>query len=403
MAKTQYTKEMLAAMSKSISQKRSMMIEILNRTQYLTKKDIGAWHRAWQQAIRVDYPSRAQLYDIYTQLVVDLHLSGCINQRMGMVKKKAFKLVDREGKENLQLTELLESEWFKDYMDYVLESRYFGHSLVEFGDVIKTPQGAMKFSSATLIPRKHVVPEHGVILRHDSDCWQHGISYRDGDITSWCIEAGKPTDLGLLHKCAPSVLSKKNMLAYWDAWGEMFGMPIRIGKTQSRDPKDREEIEAMLSEMGAAAWGLFPDGTEIDIVESTKSDAYMVYDKRVDRANSEISKVILGQTMTIDSGSSLSQSEVHLEVLGNIIDSDADFLRDNINNRLLPLMIFHGFKVEGYRFEWDEAVEYSPQEQINIEQMILNSGYDIAPDYFTQKYNIPILEKKEKETQNFFD
>ena len=62
------------------------------------------------------------------------------------------------------------------------------------------------------------------------------------------------------------------------------------------------------------SWGLFPEGTEIEIKETTRGDAFNVYDKRIDRANSEISKGVLNQTMTIDSGSSLSQSEVHLEV-----------------------------------------------------------------------------------------
>ena len=99
----------------------------------------------------------------------------------------------------------------------------------------------------------------------------------------------------------------------------------------------------MLSSMGAAAWGLFPEGTEIDIKETTRGDAFNVYDKRVDRANSEISKGLLNQTMTIDNGSSLSQSEVHLEVFENVIDSDADLVKDIVNDQLIPRMIKHGF------------------------------------------------------------
>jgi len=61
----------------------------------------------------------------------------------------------------------------------------------------------------------------------------------------------------------------------------------------------------MMERMGQAGYAVLPTGTEIQIVESAKSDAYNVYDKRVDRANSEISKLIIGQTMTIEDGSSL--------------------------------------------------------------------------------------------------
>ena len=71
------------------------------------------------------------------------------------------------------------------------------------------------------------------------------------------------------------------------------------------------KVEKMLADMGAAAWGLFPEGTEIDIKESSRGDAFNVYDRRIERANREMSKGILNQTMTIDDGGSL-QSQVHL-------------------------------------------------------------------------------------------
>jgi phage gp29-like protein len=243
-----------------------------------------------------------------------------------------------------------------------------------------------------------VVPEYGVIVKEIGDEWKRGIDYRSGKLSEWVIESGKTHELGLLLKCSPPTLSKKNMLAYWDAFGELFGMPIRIGKTISRDQKEISKVEKMLSDMGAAAWGLFPEGTEIEIKETTRGDAFNVYDKRIDRANSELSKGILNQTMTIDNGSSMSQSEVHLKVFENVVDADADFLRDIINNKLIPFMAMHGFAVEGYRFNWDENIDYSPQEQINIEQMILNGGYEIDPKYFAEKYNIPITGKTQRST-----
>lgn len=67
--------------------------------------------------------------------------------------------------------------------------------------------------------------------------------------------------------------------------------------------------------MGAAAYGLFPEGTTVDLKESTRADAFNVYDKRIDRCNSEISKGILTVTMTMEDGASLSQSEVHRKML----------------------------------------------------------------------------------------
>ena len=371
-----------------------MLVDLQLRTEMLTKKDIGTWRSAWQQAINVQNPNRSRLYDVYTDVEIDLHVTGCISQRKGMVKKRTFKLVDKAGIENKAVSDLFKAEWFDLFVDHVLDSRYYGHSLIQFGAPV-TVGGTMRFDSVELVPRRHVIPEYGVVVRHPNDIHQNGISYRTGELADWCIEAGQPHDLGLLLKCAPAALSKKNMLAFWDGFGEIFGMPIRIAKTTSRDESERSRIEQMLARMSAAFYGLFSEGTDIEIKESSRGDAYNVYDRRVDRCNSEISKGLLNQTMTIDSGSSLSQSQVHLEVFQNVVDADANLLHNTINDRLLPLMTKHGFPVEGYSFKWNDTLEYTPQEQINIEQMLVNGGYDIDPKYFAEKYGIPVLGKRE--------
>lgn len=52
--------------------------------------------------------------------------------------------------------------------------------------------------------------------------------------------------------------------------------------------------------------------------------------------------------MTIDSGSSLSQSETHLEVFENVVEDDKTMLAYNINDKLMPFMLMHGFPWAAY-------------------------------------------------------
>lgn len=381
------------ASSKDRRRLQSLTVELKLQAEALTQKDMRSWRQAWQRAIDIENPKRQSLYDIYRDVEVDLHLSGCVDQRKGFTQKKAFKLVDAKGKQNDEATTLLETVWFKDLVGYILDSRYWGHSLVQLGDVVSV-DGKMSYTGVELVNRKHVIPEYGVIVIEQSDDWSSGFPYREGPMADWVIEAGKPKDLGLYLKAATQTIPKKNMLAYWDQFGEIFGMPIRIAKTTARDPKDRTQIENMLSSMGAAAWGLFPDGTDIDIKETTRGDAFNVYDKRIERANSELSKGILNQTMTIDNGSSLSQSEVHLEVFENVVEKDADLVRDIVNGQLLPRMVRHGFPVRGLRFEWDNSIDYTPEQQLEYEKMILDR-FEVNPQYLIDKYGVPITGKKE--------
>lgn len=392
--------ELAARLAETVKKKRNLLIELNQQTESLTKKDIATWRQAWQAAINIEQPNRCALLDVYADALVDLHLSGCIAQRKGRTLQKPFMLVGKDGKESEEARKIFEREWFMDFIDLSLDSPYFGHSLIQFGDVT-TVNGVTSFSGVELVPRKHVVPEFGVITREAGDDPKNGISYREGDMADWCVEVGKPRNLGLLLKCAPQSLSKKNMLAYWDTFGELFGMPIRIAKTMSQDTKDIGRIENMLEKMGAAAYGLFPQGTEIEIKESSRGDAYNVYDKRVDRCNSEISKGILGQTMTIDDGSSRSQSETHLEVFENLCRADATMIKYLVNDRLIPLMLRHGFPLDGVTFDWDEATGYTPAEQREMERLLIQY-YDIDPQYFIDKYKIPITGAKQAAADGFF-
>lgn len=362
--------------------------EILRQTDSLYRKDIGMWRQAWQMAIDVERPNRARLYDIYTDSMADLHLTGAISQRKGMVLKTDFRLIGKDGKTDDRATALLDQEWFYDFLDLALDARYWGHSLIDLGYPTGTGE-KMRYEDVVLVPRKHVVPEKGVVVQRVSDDWHQGISFREGEWADCCIEVGRRDDLGLLLKCSPSCISKRNMLGFWDMFGEIFGAPMRIAKATTTDAGERGKIETALQNMGAAFWGLFPEGTDIQILESSRGDAYNVYDKRIDRANSEISKGILNQTMTIDSGSSLSQSEVHLEVFENVIRSDKKMLYHVINSRLLPLMVKHGYAVGDTYFAWDDTTTYTPAELREFLRVALQY-YEVPADYFTEQFGIPI-------------
>lgn len=373
--------------------RRDLCMLLQQQTQSLTKQDVARWRQAWAMAINIENPKRGALYAIYADALVDMHLTGCFTQRYHKTLLKSFVLLDDQGNEDTEALKIFESKWFHHFLLRALESIAWGHSLIQLGDVVADANGTMKFADVQLVPREHVCPEYGVLLRERSDSPDRGIPYRDGALSEWCVEVGDAHDLGLLHKCAPQALAKKNMTTYWDVFGEIFGMPMRVATTPSQNPSDRRQIEIMLEEMGAAGWALLPADTTIEIKESSRGDAYNVYDKRIDRANSEMSKGVLGQTMTIDNGSSQSQSETHLEVFENICAADAKLIEYVVNDDLIPKMIRLGFPLENRVFAWDNAATYTPAEQRELERMLLQY-FDIDPQYFVEKYKMPILAAK---------
>ena len=78
----------------------------------------------------------------------------------------------------------------------------------------------------------------------------------------------------------------------------------------------------------------------------------------------------------------------------NICAADARLIEYVINDDLIPKMVRLGFPLAGCSFSWDDAATYSPAEQRELERMLLQY-FDIDPEYFTDKYKIPILGAKQ--------
>lgn len=381
------------SLRRDIQKRVSIVTELHRTTDFFARNDIANWRNAWQSAVDVRNPNRLKLYDIYRDAMTDAHLSGCIQQRVGFVMSRSFKLVNADGDADDEAGHLLDQAWFKSLCRYCLDANWYGYSLIELGNVVSDGDGHPSFNGVTLIPRKHVIPEYGRVVTRVGYPWSSGIDYHERPFSDRLIEAGQPDDLGLLLKAALHTIPKKHAMSFWDCFAEIFGMPMRIARTTTRDPKEFKKLEDLIYNAAASLGVVTSAETDIQFVESGKGDAFNVYDKRIDRANSELSKLIIGQTMTIEDGSSLSQSQTHLQVFENLVESDRDMIRDIVNNQLLPKMVLHGFPVKGLRFEWDDAVDYTPEQQVAYETMIADR-YEVDPSYFADKYGMPVGERR---------
>ena len=80
-------------------------------------------------------------------------------------------------------------------------------------------------------------------------------------------------------------------------------------------------------------------------------------------------------------------------------------IRDLGNWQLIPRMVKHGFPVKGYRYDWDDSVTYTLEQQVAYETMVMNH-YEVDPKYIVNKYQIPIMTRKDRKEQlvkPFFD
>ncbi len=378
------------------------------QSENLSRRDIGDWRSAHQQAVDIENPQRANLYNIYDYTVdIDNMVTGIVMRSKFGIMSRPFSLVDADGKTMEEADRIFRAEWFRQYMNLALEAYYFGHCLIELGD-IATVDDVMGFSGLRLVPRRHVCPEYGVLLKDVGDEPGRGLPYRTGPLQRGVVEVGDPYSLGAYLRIAPAVISKKNAQIFWDNFAERFGIPIIYAKVDSRDREERARATNMLRNLGSNAWALFGTGVTLDKVETNTGDAFEVFDRRISRSDEQISLALAGQTMSFTDGSSLSQAEVHERGFKEVKDKMAADLEANINTRLIPVMLMNGFPVQGCRFVWDKAYQYSPEEMLRVETLLLQH-YKVKKEYFANKYHIDIEGEKEtfpglkdKETLDFF-
>lgn len=355
------------------------------QTLHRTRQDIGTWRSAMLQAESLHYPNRQELYRLYKDIVLDAHLSGLIATRKYQILQSDFKVVDKDGNEVEDKTELLKNKWFYDFLDYSLDSIFYGFSLIQFGSL----QDDI-FTTVDLVPRQYVKQEFDIVV--DTPAAITGENFLDAKYRPWVVGVGQKRDLGLLAKAAPYVLWKKGALQAWAEFAEIFGTPIRIGKTNVRDEVTRSNMEGFLKNMGVSAYGVFDTNDLIEIVESNRSDAHQVFDMMIDRCNSELSKLILGQTGTTDEKSYAGSANVHERVLKMYGEADEAFIENVLKYQLIPLLNLHGLGFDGLHIESKEDDKFSYEEKAKIDLELLKY-FDIDPVYIENEYGTPVKAK----------
>lgn len=379
------SKAILEMAVRNQKKRNDLINQIIQQTNYRTRQDVQRWRLALQQAENYDMPRRTNLINLYDEIILDNHLYGIIeNQRKLRVISFDFRIVDKEGQIDEALTDFFQQQWFREFQNHALDADYWGHSLIQINVTNGKPV-------LELIPRRHVEPQRGYLLKYPFD--YNGMPYRElfPDVI---VESGKPLDLGLLNKAAPLVLIKRNAMNAWSEYADIFGMPMRLGKTNTNRKEDLDRMEEALAEMGKAAYAVFGMGEEIEFVESHRTAGENVYDRMIERINSELSKLILGSTMTSDVGKSGSraQAEVHETAANDVIEADKVKLKYLINDKLIPLLVNQGISdLNGKLFAWEESKDLKTLWEWTAKSL---DHYKIEPKWINDTFGIPVEQKE---------
>lgn len=142
------------------------------------------------------------------------------------------------------------------------------------------------------------------------------------------IKAGIPIRNGFARIAGFAWICKLYALKDWMAFAEVFGMPLRLGRYgPNASREDVSILKRAVANIGSDAAAVLPDSMRIEFVQEGKgtsgSGGASVFEQLCAYLDKQMSKAVLGQTMTTDDGASLAQAKVHNEVRLDILQSDA--------------------------------------------------------------------------------
>ena len=367
----------------------------LAATQYVAAQQnrgrqiIDDWMKALRAAENPEKPNRELLYKLYLNLLIDGDLSAeWETKRKLRFLGAPFNLFKEDGKPDEEATAFLRQEWFYKTLGWALDSKLLSTSVVE----VKTLTADGKIDDVELIKRRHIIPEKGIFIQKVGD--EKGVLYReDPTVSPWIFEIGDAFDFGLLAKAAPYILFMRFALSAWSEYAEKFVMPVRVGKTNTKDAESLNRLDRMMLDMATASYAILDKDEEFDFIETSKTDGSSVFEKLINKCNATVSKLLNGAVIgEASQGGSRSKEEVGQNITDLVTNGDFMWWEMYFNQRMIPKLIAMGYPFEGLRLEFDRPKDL--QALLKIVTGLLEY-YDVPEEYIIDTFGVPVVKKAE--------
>ncbi len=142
-----------------------------------------------------------------------------------------------------------------------------------------------------------------------------------------------PYGLRLLSRCLWPVSFKRGGLTFYSRFVERHGMPWVVGEAPSQaKAEDKNEMARNLARMVQDAVAVIPHGANVKL-ESAGQTQGEIHEKFLARQDKAISKILMGQTLTIEMEGKNSQAaaQTHNDVAEGLADADKAMVCDAWN------------------------------------------------------------------------
>ena len=331
--------------------------------------------------------------EVYRELIYDPHVSACVQSRKNGVLSMQWS-IDRKEKKKSKQGGLVE-EIFKDIDVYtivaeILNTPYYGFQPLE---IIWKKQGKY------IIPANIIAkpPEWFTFKEEDNSLLFKSREKYDGEavpdkkflVPKHDATYNNPYGRRIMSSVLWPATFKKGGLKFWVIFAEKYGMPTIWAKIpRGTDNTDINKLEISLENAVQDAILVTPDDTSVEFLNADgKSANAQVYHELIQACNTEISKAILGQTLTTEQGKVGSQAlgKVHADVRGDFLNTDKRLV-ENTFKQLISWICELNFNdgIEPVFSLWtEEDVDKALAER---DEILSRTGVKFSKQYYVKNY-----------------
>ena len=169
-------------------------------------------------------------------------------------------------------------------------------------------------------------------------------------------------------------------------------MPIQEYIYETDDEESRQRAINDASNAGSLAVFVHSKDTELQLREAgNKTGSADIYERLCERCNNELSKLILGNTLTTESSENGTQAlgTVHKKVEDKVAQTDRQYVLNVLNYDMADIFTAMGINTEGGEFCFPEPKEVDASTKVSIlTQLKKNFNLPVDDDYLYEEFGI---------------
>jgi phage gp29-like protein len=347
------------------------------------------------------------LWDVFEEMMHDPHIQSVFRSRRAGVAGRSWEVVAGDDSTKARRIAgfvrktLAAVPNFEHALAHLMKAIPYGHSVAEI--MWRIDADAVRIDALrTRRPERFVLEANSEIKLLDSENGQA----KALPCRKFLCHRNDPQDD--VPYAAPLLLSlywpwyfKKHASAFWMVLAEKFGIPSVIGRYPAHfTDADVGNLVRALTNLQQDSVAAVPADTKVELENIPVGEKGSFFRELLDFMNAEISKTVLGGTLTQEVGrvGSYAAAKTHQEVRQEIIAADARLLQTTLNSTLIRWLVDfnYGPAVTAPQFVIDYLPARGTPEFAQTLKTLSEMGYRVPSQFIAETFGLPEEETTQK-------